>query len=397
MESNTSRCEFTTESVDLSQTNSFSEERNAADFQRWNVRTNCDLSGTSVPSLQIDAPPLRHEVSARHDMPTPSYKDEENHASKLDSRRIKPVQSPDQFANIEDAPLPTVVKLPPVEMEKEVDIHELNHSNISDHLYRTGKRELGKLVIPDNSDRLLGEVDPNFFGADKLSNFVGKDRVSCTTADDKHWDVQKTATGRTAYARLQEPLADGSGYRITEYRSPFRDSQLLGSCYEVDKDGRVKPSSTETLQLDSALRLSRKNLQATVDVNGNLSVTIPGAGRIEEMNRTYHRNGDKTDTYVDGSRGDDSKIEISAKYRAGISGPRFREVSDGRTGEAPNQEKPYFIVTRPIEDGQPSNQEKSVYIYDSMNKNYYCTEGEEKGQRFNISVRNRILVRNRKV
>ncbi len=267
--------------------------------------------------------------------------------------------------------------------------------NISDHLYRKPVARPSELTIPGESERHPGQIDANFFRGDRFSNYVAKDRCSVTTTGDKHWDVMKSSEGKTAYARMQEPLPDGSGYRITEYRSPFRDSQLLGSCYEVDNEGRVKKSSLETLQLDASLRLARKNLSASVDLNGNLTVTVPGAGRIEDMARTYYRNGTEKDSFVDSSRGASEKISVAAKYRTDSHGQRETGFLRGQSGET---ELPYMIVTSPASD-KPlplDSKERSVYMYDSFENNYYCTQGEDAGNRFDISVRSRILVRNQR-
>lgn len=267
--------------------------------------------------------------------------------------------------------------------------------DISDHLCRKLVARPSELTIPSDSERHAGELDSNFFRGDRFSNYVAKDRCSVTTSGDKHWDVVKTAEGKTAYARMQEPLPDGSGYRITEYRSPFRDSQLLGSCYEVDNEGRVKSSSLETLQLDASLRLARKNLSASVDLNGNLTVTVPGAGRIEDSARTYYRNGTEKDSFVDSSRGASEKISVAAKYRTDSHGQRETGFLRGQSSET---ELPYMIVTSPVSD-KPiplDSKDRSVYMYDTFENNYYCTQGPDAGNRFDISVRSRILVRNQR-
>jgi hypothetical protein len=271
--------------------------------------------------------------------------------------------------------------------------------NISDHLYRTpvDKVQPGKpseITIPSDSERTPGDVDSNFFKGDRFSNFVGKDRCSVTTSGDKHWDVLKGADGKTTYARIQEPLPDGSGYRVTEYRSPFRDSQLLGSCYEVDNEGRVKRSSVETLQLDASLRLAKKNLSASVDINGNLSVSVPGAGRIEDMTRTYYRNGTEMDKFVDSSRAS-QPLSVSAKFRTDESGQRETGM---QRGQASPTEMPYMVITSPLTDkaSAPDSNDRSVYMYDSFENNYYCTQGPDTGNRYEISVRNRLLIRNQR-
>ena len=266
-------------------------------------------------------------------------------------------------------------------------------ANVSDHLYRKPVAKPVELTIPTDSEYQPGEVDSNFFRGDRFSNYVGKDRCSVTTGGDKHWDVLKTPEGKTSYARIQEPLPDGSGYRITEYRSPFRDSQLLGSCFEVDNEGRVKQSSLETLQLDASLRLARKNMTATVDLNGNLTVSVPGAGRIEDMSRTYYRNGTEMDNFVDNTRVAQD-VTVSAKYRTDEHGQRQTRIVRGQSEPT---EVPYMVVTRSASDNavQPAN-EKSVYMYDSFENNYYCTQGPDTGNRFDISVRNRILIRNQR-
>ena len=138
---------------------------------------------------------------------------------------------------------------------------------------------------------------------------------------------------------------------------------------------------------------------SAVDAYGNLTCTIPGAGKIEDMSRTYYRNGTEMDSFVDGTRGAEKGMQVNAKYHTDENGQR---ESDSRinlkTGVEERRERPYLVVATPANPtGEPINpSQKTAYLYDNLENVYYCTQGPEAGQKFDISVRNRMLIRNRR-
>lgn len=301
-------------------------------------------SSTHQPEPYITGP--RHTVSDREsEMPNPNEKREH------------------PYHSIEPFPAPSV---------------KIAHDSVE----HTASK-LRKIEIPLDSEHKVGEIDSNFFKGSRYSDCVTKEGCSVTTPGDKHWDVAKGSNGKTTYARIQEPLPDGSGYRVTEYRSPFRDSQLLGCSYEVDNEGRVKRSSLETLQLDASLRLAKNNLSATVDFNGNLSVSVPSDEHMVEVTRLYYRNGTEMDSFLNPLE----NLSVSAKYRTYELGQRETTILPGH---AKPSELPYMLIESAL---KANDDGKVLYMYDTVESNYYCTQGPETGSRFDLTVQNGRLVR----